>query len=77
MSKLYEGMTRDQLLQAAEVRGIEVPSKATKAENLRAAGRGTLTWPPTRPPRSSGRSILTSTPRTSPSEPRSRWSQPL
>lgn len=32
MSKLYEGMTRDQLLQAAEVRGIEVPSKATKAE---------------------------------------------
>lgn len=32
LSALYEGMTRDQLLQAASVHGIEVPSKATKAQ---------------------------------------------
>jgi hypothetical protein len=32
LSALYATMTRDQLVQAAQVRGIDVPSKANKAQ---------------------------------------------
>lgn len=32
LSALYEGMTRDQLIEAASVHGVEVPGKATKAQ---------------------------------------------
>lgn len=32
LSPLYEAMTRDQMMQAAQVRGLDVPKRATKAQ---------------------------------------------
>lgn len=38
LSALYASMTRDQLLQAAEVHGIDVPKRATKAQIAKLLG---------------------------------------